>query len=201
MNLDFARVELNEQLGTVRRNLPLNAGQPSIRAYVPEEFETEQFFACSLESNLPASELRELATGIISGQPEEYNSLFMIGIEVDKEGVMSITDSAKLQAAIDNDPDEVAALFNTPGIGIAARMDNYLDNVLGPDGKVTSRIETVNANIDSIQDEIEEFQDYLDDLEEKLLIQWSRVEQLLSANDSLSLFMAQRLFPSYQEQS
>ena len=60
VNLDFARVELNEQLGTVRRNLPLNAGQPTIRAYVPEEFETEQFFSCSLESNLPPNELREL---------------------------------------------------------------------------------------------------------------------------------------------
>ncbi len=60
VDLDFARVELNEQLGTVRRNLPLNAGQPFIRAYIPEEFQTEQFFSCSLESSLDPNELREM---------------------------------------------------------------------------------------------------------------------------------------------
>jgi HAE1 family hydrophobic/amphiphilic exporter-1 len=60
VNIDFARVELNEQLGSVRRNLPLNAGQPSIQAFVPEEFQTEQFLSCSLESSLPPNELREM---------------------------------------------------------------------------------------------------------------------------------------------
>ena len=31
-DLDFARLNVNEQLGEVRRNLPLNAGQPQIVA-------------------------------------------------------------------------------------------------------------------------------------------------------------------------
>jgi len=61
INLDFARLEVNEQLGDVRRNLPLGAGQPQIIAFVPEEFRTEDFFTFSLESPLSANELRELA--------------------------------------------------------------------------------------------------------------------------------------------
>ncbi|NIM19865.1 MAG: MMPL family transporter [Candidatus Latescibacteria bacterium] len=61
VDLDFARIELNEHLGSVRRNLPLNAGQPQIRAYVPEEFRTEQFFSFGLESPLDPNELREMA--------------------------------------------------------------------------------------------------------------------------------------------
>lgn len=61
INIDFARVDLNEQLGSVRRSLPLNAGQPQILPYVPEEFETEDFFTFSLESELNPNELRELA--------------------------------------------------------------------------------------------------------------------------------------------
>jgi HAE1 family hydrophobic/amphiphilic exporter-1 len=61
INIDFARVDLNEQLGSVRRNLPLNAGQPQILPYVPEEFQTEDFFTFSLESPLHPNELRELA--------------------------------------------------------------------------------------------------------------------------------------------
>jgi len=60
VDIDFARMDLNEQLGTVRRNLPLGAGQPQIAAFVPEEFQTEDFFTFSMESDLNPNELREL---------------------------------------------------------------------------------------------------------------------------------------------
>ena len=59
--LDFARLDVNEELGTVRRSLPLNATQPQIVAFVPEEVQTEEFFVFSLISDLPANELRERA--------------------------------------------------------------------------------------------------------------------------------------------
>lgn len=61
IELDFARLEINERLGDVRRNLPLGASQPIIRAFVPEEFQTEQFFSFSVESSLTPNELRERA--------------------------------------------------------------------------------------------------------------------------------------------
>ncbi|UCG50692.1 MAG: efflux RND transporter permease subunit [Candidatus Latescibacterota bacterium] len=68
VDIDFARVDLNEQLGEVRRNLPLNASQPQIVAYVPEEFRTDQFFTFSLESPLDPNELRELAETWVTPQ-------------------------------------------------------------------------------------------------------------------------------------
>ncbi len=61
VEIDFARLDLNEQLGDVRRNLPLGASQPQILPFVPEEFRTEDFFTFSLESSLSPNELRELA--------------------------------------------------------------------------------------------------------------------------------------------
>jgi HAE1 family hydrophobic/amphiphilic exporter-1 len=61
VEIDFARLELNEQLGDVRRNLPLGAMQPQIMPFVPEEFRTEDFFTFSLESPLTPNELREVA--------------------------------------------------------------------------------------------------------------------------------------------
>jgi len=66
--LDFARLDVNEELGTVRRNLPLNASQPQIVAFVPEEVQTEEFFVFSLISSLPANELRERAENWIIPQ-------------------------------------------------------------------------------------------------------------------------------------
>jgi HAE1 family hydrophobic/amphiphilic exporter-1 len=58
-NLEFARLDLNEELGAVRRDLPLNAGQPEILPFVPEEFQTDEFFTVSLESSLDPNTLRE----------------------------------------------------------------------------------------------------------------------------------------------
>jgi HAE1 family hydrophobic/amphiphilic exporter-1 len=60
-NMDFARLELSEQLGAVRRNLPAQAGQPFIRAEIPEELRTEEYFTVSLISPLPINELRDRA--------------------------------------------------------------------------------------------------------------------------------------------
>ena len=60
-DMDFARLELSELLGAVRRNLPAQANQPVIRAYVPEELRTEEFFSLSLISPLSMNELRDRA--------------------------------------------------------------------------------------------------------------------------------------------
>ncbi|RKZ15101.1 hypothetical protein DRQ50_07985, partial [bacterium] len=60
-DMDFARLELSEQLGAVRRNLPARASQPFIRPYVPEEMRTEDFFSVSLISPLDMNELRDRA--------------------------------------------------------------------------------------------------------------------------------------------
>ena len=61
MNMDFARLELSEQLGAVRRNLPTQASQPFIRPFVPEELQSEDFFTLSLVSPLDINELRDQA--------------------------------------------------------------------------------------------------------------------------------------------
>ncbi len=60
-DMEFARLELSEQLGAVRRNLPAQASQPVIQPFVPQELRTEDFFSVSLISSLPLNELRDRA--------------------------------------------------------------------------------------------------------------------------------------------
>lgn len=60
-DMEFARLELSERLGAVRRTLPPQAGQPFIRPYVPQEVRTEDFFSVSLVSPLDINELRDRA--------------------------------------------------------------------------------------------------------------------------------------------
>ncbi|MCB1183431.1 efflux RND transporter permease subunit [bacterium] len=60
-NMEFARLELSERLGSVRRSLPAQASQPFIRPFVPEELRTEEFFSVSLISPLSMNDLRDRA--------------------------------------------------------------------------------------------------------------------------------------------
>lgn len=60
-DMEFAQLDLGEQLGAVRRNLPATASQPQIVPYVPEEFRTDDFLTISLISPLSANELRDKA--------------------------------------------------------------------------------------------------------------------------------------------
>ena len=64
VNIDFARLDLNEQLGDVRRNLPWALTQPQIMPFVPEEFRTEEFFTFS-RSSLPQRAARAGETWVI----------------------------------------------------------------------------------------------------------------------------------------
>jgi len=60
-NMEFARLELSERLGAVRRTLPAQASSPFIRPFVPEELRSEDFFTLSLVSPLSMNELRDRA--------------------------------------------------------------------------------------------------------------------------------------------
>jgi HAE1 family hydrophobic/amphiphilic exporter-1 len=61
IDIEFARLELNEQLGNVRRNLPAQASQPVVVPEVPEEMQAEEFFTVHLASTLETNDLREQA--------------------------------------------------------------------------------------------------------------------------------------------
>ena len=61
IDLDFARLHLSEQLGAIRRDLPRDANTPEIQPFVPEEFQTDQFFTFSIESDLEPNALRDIA--------------------------------------------------------------------------------------------------------------------------------------------
>ncbi len=61
VNMDFAQLDLAEQLGAVRSQMPATSAQPQVVPYVPEEFRTGDFLTISLISPLSANELRDKA--------------------------------------------------------------------------------------------------------------------------------------------
>ncbi len=59
--VDFATLQLSEQLGLVKEQLPHNAGLPRIEKYVPEEFRQEAFLSYQLSDPYSLYEVRRAA--------------------------------------------------------------------------------------------------------------------------------------------
>jgi len=131
-NIDFARVELNEQLGAVRRSLPLNAGQPEILPYVPEEFETEDFFTFNLKSTLDPNELKELAETWVTPQLLAIDGVADARVLGGARGLVKIFLDRQVLERYEITPDEVAGalarLDDLQGAGIV--MDAGLEKIV-----------------------------------------------------------------------
>lgn len=60
------------------------------------------------------SRIRRVLGEALSGTPGQYNLLSQVGVSFQKDGTLKL-DSAKLQAAVDDAPEEIAALFANAG--------------------------------------------------------------------------------------
>lgn len=102
-----------------------------------------------------ARSLRGAAFNAITGATGGINRLESLGIDfVAGTSTLAIKDSAKLEAALTNQAEDVDNFFNSPSTGFFARMDSMLANYVGSDGtggylddQVTSLAET-NKRID-----------------------------------------------------
>ncbi|ADO77999.1 flagellar hook-associated 2 domain-containing protein [Halanaerobium praevalens DSM 2228] len=77
--------------------------------------------------------LRELVTSKVKDSGD-YNTLTSVGIEIDRDGVMSF-DSSKFTEALEDSPEEVISIFTAESDsdgyeGMAVRMDSYLDQLM-----------------------------------------------------------------------
>jgi len=98
VNVEYARLELAEQLGAVRRALPLNARPPEIHGDVPEEFRVQDFFTLSLISPLDPNALREQAEKWIVPQVAAIEGVASAEVQGGADRLLRIVlDRAKLR--------------------------------------------------------------------------------------------------------
>lgn len=67
---------------------------------------------------------------------------------------LEIKDSARLDAALRDNPNEVSTLFSSKPNGIGARIESYLTTVTGTSGTIATQTATISRNSKSIDDQI-----------------------------------------------
>jgi flagellar hook-associated protein 2 len=93
-------------------------------------------------------EMRNLAFDAISGLSGTVDRLDDLGIDLNRDGVMSIKDTTKLDAALADHPADVEAFFTTATTGFATKFDTLLDKLIDSGDDAQERLTTTNSGLD-----------------------------------------------------
>ena len=96
-----------------------------------------------------ARQLRKLAFNSISGVSDTVKQIGDLGLDLDKDGKMSITDSTKLDSALANHATDIEKFFNTTGTGFSARFDTLLTKLTAADTASQDNLTKSNARLDA----------------------------------------------------
>ncbi|MBI5233717.1 MAG: flagellar filament capping protein FliD [Deltaproteobacteria bacterium] len=163
--------------------------------YDSETKKAEPFFGESIARSV-ADDLRRAAGSSISGLSTSMNRLIHIGVTRNDEGVLAL-DSSKLTDALTSDFNGVVNLFidsaSTDGFGalVFDKVEGMLDFV---DGRLTGKQKGLDTSIKKLTTDIDRNTDNLLKYEERIRLQFTALETLLSGLTSQSSFL-KRLAP------
>ncbi len=129
--------------------------------------QTSVFSGRSDINNLLSSIRSKIYTSVSgTGVNSSYDSMSKIGIGFDSSGVMSITDSAKLDSALANSPTSVDVLMNanksvstaaSSQQGVATRIYNLMTALTGTSGLVSSATTSLTSQTKRLQTQIDAY--------------------------------------------
>jgi len=143
------------------------------------------------------SRLRELVTYSVkdSGDYRTFNS---VGIEVDRDGVMSF-DSSKFKESLTESPEEVMNLFKAESSedgydGVAVRMDSYLDPLMQTNtGLIPRRLDFFDNRIEDLNESIEDVERKVEMTRERYVEQFTAMETAISEMQQQQSWMMSQL--------
>ncbi len=102
--------------------------------------------------------LRSLISNSVTGLPSgEFQLLSQIGLDVSREGTISIKDSEKLNEALTTKTDQVTNLFSSEN-GVAKQLDTLLDRFVDRGGAVDRGQDSIKRQLTSIDSRIKNYE-------------------------------------------
>jgi len=115
---------------------------------------------------------------VTAASDSSLNSIFEIGLNVAQNGTIEIEDEAKLDDALENNPDAVKEIF-TASDGIANRLQSVLDNFLKGSNSIISTVRnSIDSEIELLNDRIESQEQFLARRREQLQQQFEQLQQV-----------------------
>jgi len=141
------------------------------------------------------SDLNKILSGPLYGVGR-FTSLESIGISFDDKGKLSLN-TAELEAAFADHPDDLHDFFADKTLGLSARLDAVIEQLAGEDDSLlAARTDTLDTRIKNNNDRIEFMNARLDRERERLLTQFALLESTVAQlQESLSALSALQIIP------
>ena len=126
-----------------------------------------------------------------------FSRLSDIGIAVQKDGTLAISNQTKLTAGLNN-PGELQKLFATQGTsnentGIAVRFATMADRATSVDGALFSRNDGLKGELSRNQKQQDDMQVHLDATQARLTAQYQALDTTMSKMSALSTYVTQQV--------
>jgi len=164
------------------------------------EYDEEEEKGAVLQGDSTAMRLQTRLRSLVSSKIKDtgdFKTLSSVGIEIDRDGVMSF-DKSKFTEALDQSSEEVMSIFNgesdSDGFdGMAVRMDSYLDQLMQSNtGLIPRRLDFYDNRIDSLNDDIEDIERQVEMTRERYVEQFAAMEEAISQmNQQMSWMQSQ----------
>ncbi|MCX8050663.1 MAG: flagellar filament capping protein FliD [Chlorobi bacterium] len=120
------------------------------------------------------SDLRSLSSKVFSGT---LTSLADIGIKVASDGTLSVDNKDRLKQQLETDPAAVAALFTASG-GFADSLMSKITGLVGSDGLLQARSNSLGQQIKRVSDQKKALQDRIDREVEQQRREYTKLQEL-----------------------
>jgi flagellar hook-associated protein 2 len=164
------------------------------------EYDEEEEKGAVLQGDATAMRLQTRLRSLVSSKIKDtgdFKTLSSVGIEIDRDGVMSF-DKSKFTEALNQSSEEVMSIFNgesdSDGFdGMAVRMDSYLDQLMQSNtGLIPRRLDFYDTRIDSLNDDIEDVERKVEMTRERYVEQFAAMETAISEmNQQMSWMQSQ----------
>jgi|Wag4MinimDraft_13_1082653.scaffolds.fasta_scaffold03674_2 flagellar hook-associated protein 2 len=164
------------------------------------EYDEEEEKGAVLQGDSTAMRLQTRLRSLVSSKIKEsgdFNALTSVGIEIDRDGVMSF-DKSKFTEALDQSSGEVMSIFNGDSDtdsfdGMAVKMDSYLDQLLQSNtGLIPRRLDFYDTRIESLNEDIEDVERKVEMTRERYVEQFAAMESAISEmNQQMSWMQSQ----------
>jgi flagellar hook-associated protein 2 len=137
--------------------------------------------------------VRTVVTGYVdsveSGNPQ---LLTEIGIEIDRDGTLTLSDEEAFEDALTDNPKKISDLFNSTN-GIAVQVNDLLYDYTKVGGQIDNLEESTNSKIDFIDDRIDRVEERLAKRELELRDEFTELQNALTNLTLQQSFMQQYL--------
>ncbi|HTP38998.1 MAG TPA: flagellar filament capping protein FliD [Steroidobacteraceae bacterium] len=133
------------------------------------------------------SAITRLSTDPVAGLSGNYTSLAGIGVTTDANGQLQL-DSTRLTAAINANPSAVSDIFASKS-GVANRLNDYLDTLLGSTGAIAARDANLTESQNEITQETSDLDAQMQTVQARYTAQFTAMDSILSQLNTTASYL------------